>query len=173
MTESCPFKMVLSGGAGFAMGGFFGLFMSSVRILWIDSFCINQADVEETKHSIPFDNIYMPTQSTHHTPPPIPPPSITNKAPPPDALRHPPPHPPSRFLTSRRARQYTIHIPPDKDTNKTRPTRHGPQHILLSQKLRPHRRHLLHERMHNRRSARAKRLDEWTSSRRDYRRYNK
>jgi len=28
--ESCPFKTVLSGGMGFALGGAFGLFMSSV-----------------------------------------------------------------------------------------------------------------------------------------------
>src|ERR1700760_3637355 len=33
ISESCPFKMVLSGGMGFAMGGAFGLFMSSVRPL--------------------------------------------------------------------------------------------------------------------------------------------
>jgi hypothetical protein len=32
VSESCPFKMVLSGGMGFAMGGLFGLFMSSVRL---------------------------------------------------------------------------------------------------------------------------------------------
>ena len=29
--ETCPFKTVLSGGMGFALGGAFGLFMSSVR----------------------------------------------------------------------------------------------------------------------------------------------
>ncbi len=29
--ESCPFKTVISGGMGFALGGAFGLFMSSVR----------------------------------------------------------------------------------------------------------------------------------------------
>lgn len=29
--ESCPFKTVVSGGMGFALGGAFGLFMSSVR----------------------------------------------------------------------------------------------------------------------------------------------
>ncbi|KAF2455483.1 Tim17/Tim22/Tim23/Pmp24 family-domain-containing protein [Lineolata rhizophorae] len=29
--ESCPFKTVMSGGAGFALGGAFGLFMSSMR----------------------------------------------------------------------------------------------------------------------------------------------
>lgn len=29
--ESCPFKTVISGGVGFALGGAFGLFMSSVR----------------------------------------------------------------------------------------------------------------------------------------------
>ena len=28
--ESCPFKTTLSGGMGFALGGAFGLFMSSV-----------------------------------------------------------------------------------------------------------------------------------------------
>lgn len=28
--ESCPVKMVISGGAGFALGGVFGLFMASV-----------------------------------------------------------------------------------------------------------------------------------------------
>ena len=28
--ESCPFKTVISGGMGFALGGAFGLFMSSV-----------------------------------------------------------------------------------------------------------------------------------------------
>ena len=28
--ESCPFKTVMSGGMGFALGGAFGLFMSSV-----------------------------------------------------------------------------------------------------------------------------------------------
>ena len=28
--ESCPFKTVVSGGMGFALGGAFGLFMSSV-----------------------------------------------------------------------------------------------------------------------------------------------
>jgi hypothetical protein len=32
ISESCPFKMVLAGGMGFAMGGAFGLFMSSVRL---------------------------------------------------------------------------------------------------------------------------------------------
>lgn len=31
--ESCPVKTVISGGMGFALGGAFGLFMSSVRIL--------------------------------------------------------------------------------------------------------------------------------------------
>ena len=30
--ESCPFKTVLSGGMGFALGGAFGLFMSSVSL---------------------------------------------------------------------------------------------------------------------------------------------
>lgn len=29
--ESCPAKTVLAGGMGFALGGMFGLFMSSVR----------------------------------------------------------------------------------------------------------------------------------------------
>ena len=29
--ESCPAKSVLAGGMGFALGGMFGLFMSSVR----------------------------------------------------------------------------------------------------------------------------------------------
>lgn len=29
--ESCPFKTVMSGGMGFALGGVFGLFMASVR----------------------------------------------------------------------------------------------------------------------------------------------
>ena len=28
--ETCPFKTVISGGMGFALGGAFGLFMSSV-----------------------------------------------------------------------------------------------------------------------------------------------
>ena len=33
--ESCPAKTVISGGMGFALGGAFGLFMSSVRaLLW-------------------------------------------------------------------------------------------------------------------------------------------
>lgn len=31
--ESCPFKTALSGGMGFALGGAFGLFMSSVRAI--------------------------------------------------------------------------------------------------------------------------------------------
>lgn len=30
--ESCAAKSVMSGGAGFALGGMFGLFMSSVRL---------------------------------------------------------------------------------------------------------------------------------------------
>lgn len=30
--ESCPVKTVISGGAGFALGGVFGLFMASVRL---------------------------------------------------------------------------------------------------------------------------------------------
>lgn len=30
--ESCPFKTVMSGGMGFALGGVFGLFMASVRL---------------------------------------------------------------------------------------------------------------------------------------------
>ena len=30
--ESCPVKSLISGGMGFALGGAFGLFMSSVRI---------------------------------------------------------------------------------------------------------------------------------------------
>ena len=31
-TETCPFKVVLAGTMGFALGGMFGLFMSSVRL---------------------------------------------------------------------------------------------------------------------------------------------
>ncbi|BFZ60366.1 Mitochondrial import inner membrane translocase subunit tim22 [Saitoella coloradoensis] len=38
-TESCPFKLVMSGGAGFALGGVFGLFMSSM-------------DIQSTNHAI-------------------------------------------------------------------------------------------------------------------------
>ncbi len=32
--ETCPFKTVISGGMGFALGGAFGLFMSSVCCSW-------------------------------------------------------------------------------------------------------------------------------------------
>ena len=36
--ESCPTKTVIAGGMGFALGGMFGLFMSSVRFpsLFVD-----------------------------------------------------------------------------------------------------------------------------------------
>lgn len=40
--ESCPFKTVLSGGMGFALGGAFGLFMSSVRWIRAIEFYENQ-----------------------------------------------------------------------------------------------------------------------------------
>ena len=33
--ESCPAKTVISGGMGFALGGAFGLFMSSVSVALI------------------------------------------------------------------------------------------------------------------------------------------
>ncbi|KAL9586497.1 MAG: hypothetical protein Q9212_000857 [Teloschistes hypoglaucus] len=39
--ESCPFKTAISGGMGFALGGAFGLFMSSV---WLCSFVLHEQD---------------------------------------------------------------------------------------------------------------------------------
>ena len=42
--ESCPFKTVLSGGMGFALGGAFGLFMSSVSFSFIFSMLDREKD---------------------------------------------------------------------------------------------------------------------------------
>lgn len=39
--ESCPFKTVISGGMGFALGGAFGLFMSSVSDIEAENFRLN------------------------------------------------------------------------------------------------------------------------------------
>lgn len=40
--ESCLAKSIMAGGAGFALGGVFGLFMASV---WTICYCINRASL--------------------------------------------------------------------------------------------------------------------------------